>query len=485
MSVVSVKSQTELLSALKTAQAGDTISLAPGNYGKLNLDATKYDSRYLKYSGEVKIVSADITSKAVIEGLTLTAVSNLKFQSINFDYRTASTSGSYAFIVNSSKNVSFRGDKFGGEYDANGYGVGVGLKVSQGSNVLVENSTFTGFKKGIEGWATSGLTIKGNTINDISYDGIVTGHVQGLTITDNAVSMKSNPAFDIHRDVIQIYNLGTAAPSSNILIANNKLDAPDGVTHGIYIDNVDARTSGSLSEFYQNIVIRDNTIQTSQKLGIAIGEADGVTVTGNTLIQNDARADNPSQIAIPLLHIEQDARDVTVTNNIFNGAPIAADSNWGTVVGATNDWTLRDNAIVKLNWQIGDSTVDPWANVQGNGEADAFRFKGTWVASGDRTDDRPDVSFSEGDTITLINYEQGTFKGVWKGNPLTVSTDGTYVKIDSITDLQEVVGTSPKLSATVSDDVLTLHVIQSGGEHDIVLDGLGVAYASTYDSSLF
>ena len=485
MAIISASDNAQLLSALKIAKAGDTISLAYGKYGSLNLDATKSVSSYLKYSGEVKIVSADSSKKAVIDSVMLTGVTNLTFEKINFDYATTTTSNSLPFNVNSSKNITFRGDVFGGEYSQEGFGLGTGLKVSQGSGILVENSTFTGFRKGIEAWAVNGLTVQNNTIKDISYDGMVTGHVQGMTIKNNTIAMKANPGEDEHRDGIQIWNQGEKAPSSGILIEKNTITATDTATHGIFMGNADAKTATDFAEFYSNVTIRDNTIMTGQKLGIAIGQTNGLTVSGNTLIQNASLNDDPRSVTIPLLHVEQDAVNVAITGNILNGGPVVANASWGQVIGAAPAWTVEGNAVVKLNWNPGDPTADPWADIRGNGQPDEFRFKGTWVATGDRTDANNDISFAEGDTIVLTNYQDGSFKGVWQGNALNVNTLGNYAKIDSMVDLQELSATSPKVTASVIGDTLTLDITQTGGVHHIVLDGLGQEFLTTYDSTLF
>ncbi|PZQ52286.1 MAG: hypothetical protein DI556_01095 [Rhodovulum sulfidophilum] len=484
MSILSASNQTQLLNALKLAKAGDTIQLDPGRYGTLSLDGMKSATKYLKYTGEVKITSASASNKAVIDGLTLRGVSNLTFDKIEFDYATATTSNGIPFFLNNSTNVTFRGSTFGGEYGATGYGLGTGLKVSQGSNILLENSTLTGFRNGIEAFATEGLMIRGNQLRDIAYDGITTSNVQGLTIRSNTIAMRSDPAGDKHRDGIQIWNQHERAPSSNILIEKNTITATDTTTHGIYMGNADAKNTGSLSEFYTNVSILGNTVMTGQKLGIAIGQTNGLVISGNTIIQHSALNDNPKVVTIPVIHVEKDALNVQITNNTMNGAHIASDNNWQPVAGAGTAWTVSNNKIVALSWDPGQVSTDPWANVQGNGQADEFRFKGTSVTA-ERTDLVGDLLFSEGDTIVLINYEANSFKGVWKGNQLDVNATGTYVKMDSITDLQELVATSPKLSATVIGDTLTLHVSQTAGTHHIVLDGLGYLYQSTYDATLF
>ena len=484
MTVVSVSNKTQLLSALKTVKAGDTVQLAAGDYGSISLDGMSSATRYLKYTGEVKIVSADATNQAVIDDLNLRWVSNLTFENITFDYdKTVSTDGIPMFLSNAS-NVTFRGDTFIGEISGTGYGMGSGFKVSLGSDIVLENSTITGFRNGIETYGTDGITVRGNVISNISYDGMINSNVQGLTIRNNTIAMNSDPAGDKHRDVIQVWNQHERAPASDITIDGNRLTATDSTTHGIYMGNSDAQNTGLLSEYYSNVAITNNIIMTGQKLGIAVGETNGLTISGNTMIQNAAQGDDPRGITIPIIHVEQDARNVGITDNILNGAPLATDSNWQTLLGAGTAWTVSGNKVVALNWNVGDPIGDPWAGVPGNGQADEFRFKGTSVTA-DRTDLVGDLLFGEGDTIVLINYEASTFKGVWQGNPLDVNSTGTYVKINSVTDLQELVASSPKLSASVVGDDLTIHIDQSRGDQHIVIDGLGTAYLNTYDPTLF
>ncbi|PZQ50825.1 MAG: hypothetical protein DI556_06835 [Rhodovulum sulfidophilum] len=484
MATISASDQAQLLTALSQAQSGDTIALAAGNYGTLSLDGTKYATRYLKYAGEVTITSADANNQAVIDGITLNGVTNMTFKDVVFDYKSATTSGGVPVNVNVSKFITFDGVTFDGEVQG-GYGRGTGIKVSQGNDVVITDSIISDYRKGIEAWATTGLTIENNTIQNISYDGVVTGHVVNHTISGNTIAMNANPAEDQHRDGIQIWNQGTKAATSNLLIEGNTITATDTTTHGIFMGNADAKTATDYAEFYSNVTIQDNVIMTGQKLGIAVGQTDGLVVTGNTMIQHGALNDDPRTVTIPLLHVEQDAINVTLTDNILNGAPVVANVAWDEVIGASPAWTVSDNTVVKLDWDIGDSTGDPWGDVQGNGQADEFRFKGTWVTNSSRTDIVDDLLFAEGDTIVLINYQSNSFKGVWQGNQLDVNAAGTYVKIDSLTDLQELAHVSPAVTTSVLGDTLTLHIAQTGGTHNIVIDGVGEAFVSTYDPALF
>ena len=52
-------------------------------------------------------------------------------------------------------------------------------------------------------------------------------------------------------------------------ITGNRMDSPDGETHAIYMGNAEAR-SGNRSKFYQDILIENNYIRTSQVHGISV-----------------------------------------------------------------------------------------------------------------------------------------------------------------------------------------------------------------------
>jgi hypothetical protein len=115
----------------------------------------------------------------------------------------------------------------------------------------------------------------------------------------------------------------------------------------------------------------------------------------------------------------------------------------------------------------------------GDGEAEQIRCEGTRVIPG-RSDAGPDVSFGEGDIIVLVTPERNSFKGVWQGNKRDVNSTGDRAKIDSITDLREL-ATSPKVSASLGGDGLTLHITQTAGVLDIALEGLGQEDRRTCD----
>jgi hypothetical protein len=296
-----------------------------------------------------------------------------------------------------------------------------------------------------------------------------------------------------HRDGIQFYNQGRTAPSSNITIKGNVIKTDDGQTHGIYFGNADTKGS-NLSEFYKNITIEGNTLKTGQMLGIAIGGAQDVAIRNNVVVQTN-EFHSKKTVNIPMIILDKDAKSVSLSGNTVLKAPAIGDdgNNW-KIVGTLSN---TGSKIVSLGATVAnaatvstDDTTTSAAKIAtlsttslGNGVADDFHFKGTDV-SGSKTS-AISAHFAEGDTITLGKYDAHTFEDVVGGNAVGNSADGTYVKIDSLTDLQELVASSKALSASVSGDDLRIDIDQASGVHHIELAGLGQDYANTFDSTLF
>lgn len=456
MATYNASNKSQLSSALNKAKAGDTISLSGGNYGSLRVSSEKY-------SGEV----------------TITSNGNANFSAIQ--------------VVNS-KNLTFDG--------LNLSGTGVGFKVSGSSqNIKIQDSDLTGFTKGITVYGGSGFKALNNDITKIKYDGIVIGHVQGVTLQGNEVRIQ-NASGDNHRDVIQFYNQGSAAPSANITIKNNLLTSDDGVTHGLFFGNADTKGS-NVSEFYKNITIEGNTIKTGHKLALAIGGAQNVSIRKNVVVQSDDFSSKKT-VNIPLIIIDRDAKGVSLSGNTVVKMPVIGDdsSNWKTI-GTLNN---TGSKIVSLGASVSNATavsIDDTptssgsgtsssgtgsgsgtsSSVLGNGSADEFRFSGSSI-SGTKTNSIS-ADFTEGDKVVLTRYDAGTFEDVVGGNVVTNSPNGSYVKIDSVADLQELVASSNAISADVSGDKLTLSIDQDTGTHHLEFAGIGQEYLNSYDASLF
>lgn len=493
MTTIRVSSTAALNTALKSAQSGDTVLLASGNYGKFSLS---------NFDKDITIASADPGKPAVFNKVGLSKVSNVTFDGIKFDYDPAKSGSSAPFSVVNSSDITIRNADFDGHV-SKGYGTGTGLTVRQSSDVIVEQSEFHGFYKALQVWAVDDMAVVKNDFDNIAYDAMVFGHVRGLLVDGNKVEMHAVPGVD-HKDTIQIYNQGPRPTSSDIIIRNNELSADDGMTHGIYMGNHDAKATGSTAEFYKNVLIENNTITTGQKLGIAVGETVGLVIRNNTVLQHEDMNSN-KVINTPMILVAEAASKVTITGNTGHANVGSGDDNWQSTGAPKAAWTIANNKIVKLGTSADDlmpvapapvkdavpapikdtapEPVTPAPN-SGDGDADVFRFLGDKMR-GHTYETVKALDFSDGDIITLGKYQRGTFEDVGGGNVLNANKEGTYVKIDSLTDIQELDFASKAITTTIKGDALVINIAQSKGVQHITLEGLGEEYRDSFDSLLF
>jgi parallel beta-helix repeat protein len=428
------------LSALNSADGSDTIVLKSGNYGSVELSSSQLSN--------VTITSASASNPAVFKSFSAKGASNLTIDRISF---VGSSSG--------------------------GYGDGTGLKLSKGSNVTIEDSTFSTYAKGIQVWGTSNVKVIDNTLKNISHDGMVMGHTNGALIQDNDINMNARPGSD-HKDNIQFYNEGPLAPASDITIRGNSLSSADGVTHGIFMGNADARSGDKLSEYYENVLIENNSVATGHRLGISVGQADGVTIRGNRVLQHEDM-NSSKTINKPVILVHEDSRDVVITGNVVLDAPSAASGAWGDESSGSG-WSISSNKLVSLGTTSGSSSsapppepASPDSDTPGSGTANDFRFNNGDEISGKQRTVFNDVSFDEGDRIILNKFDAGTFNDVGGGNIVENNAEETYVRIDSLADIREIDAASKDVSAlSQADGTLVLRVEQDQGTLDIVLPGL-------------
>lgn len=498
MATITVSNSSQLNSAVNSAGSGDTIVLANGNYG----------------------------------GLTLRGASNL----------TIKAEGGSAVLerlaVHNSRNVTVDGVDFDGATDSGGYGTGTGLNLRSSSDITIRNSEISDYSKGIMVWNVTGLDLLSNTLDNISYDGMVLGHARGVRISSNDVTMHGRTNID-HKDIIQIYNQGSQPPSSNVVISNNKLTAIDSNIHGIYMGNYDAAATGSAGEFYSNVTITGNVIDSQHKLGIAVDRTDGLTITDNVVLQND-RISSSRTINKPVILVNQNSDDVRVSGNVVLDTPSASGANWQKASTSGGNWSISGNDVVSTSTRIdsyasgsagannggsnnggsdnggsdnggsngggsnggsdngsggdtggstggdtggstggdtgGSTGGDTDTGDLGNGVANQFRYIEPWM-NGDTTSRLAGIDFSEGDTLKLGRFDNGTFRdSTSDSNVVHNSKAGDYVLIDSVADIAELAANSQAVSASVSGGDLTLSIAQDEGVLDLILPGHGAIY---------
>lgn len=345
--VFSVSSAQELMNALAIAKGGDTVELAGGDYGKLDLQSAKTFGVKAIYDSAVTIVSANPEEPASFSGMDLRGVENLTFDSVIFD--SAYTGGEVwvsPFSIKDSSGITIRNSTFEGELASgtgdpakDGFATGKALTVSGGSNISIEHNEFHTWHRAIVIGGSENISISDNEVHSIRSDGMNFSNVQNVVIADNYIHdfITSTESGD-HADMIQFWTNGTSSPSTNITISGNTLDVGEGgTTQSIFMRNdmVDRGLAGE-EMYYRNILIEENIIFNNHAHGITVGETDGLIIRKNTVL--DASTSLTSSVATPKIIVSAESNNVSIQKNAT--AEISG-------YASQSDWTLSGNAFVQ------------------------------------------------------------------------------------------------------------------------------------------
>ena len=322
--IINVNSAVGLQYALDAAKGGETILLAQGNYGVLEVKGW-HDGTH-QYDTAVTIRSASDApgEQAVFDGMLLSRVEGLNIENVTFDYdaRPGAAINEKLATIADSANVSVTGATFIGDLaegvDAvsNGYATGTGLHVTDSSNITVSDNDFSVFQRGATFWRTEDLTVTDNHVHAMRSDGFNFADVDSVLIEGNHFEsfVAALDSAD-HRDFLQFWTSSTTSPSTDVVIRGNMFDIADGNwTQSIFMRNelVDKGIAGS-EMFYSNFLIEDNVIRNGQSHGIAIGETDGLVIRNNTVIDSFGEKTTGDE---PVIRVAEDSVNVTISGNI-------------------------------------------------------------------------------------------------------------------------------------------------------------------------
>lgn len=223
---------------LARASNGDTIRLAPGDYGPIRLRGRNWAPAISIEAGEANLA-----------GVKLETVTGFHWRGGHFD---------------------------GGEVRGGGFAA-----LRNSNDVRIEAATFTGFtRNGIAVDSSADIDIIGNKFSDSGSDGIQIGQSRRMTIDGNScVAFK--PTEKAHPDCIQMWSRPTSPPTADIIIRNNVMNGRmqgislfnhkrKGVDDGGFDRITIIGNDVAISDFYHGIVayscrdclIRDNKVRT-------------------------------------------------------------------------------------------------------------------------------------------------------------------------------------------------------------------------------
>jgi hypothetical protein len=294
MATITVSSSSALSAALRSAASGDTIALATGHY---TLDA----------SGSSKALTITSAGAAVFDSLNLSRMANLTIDGVDFNGADGVMN---AFRVWGSDNITIRNGDMEGV--ASGEGLGRGLLVQADTNFTMQNMTMHGFSTGVYIDGVNGITLKDNHLVDLAWDGIIGGDIHHAVFSGNDISLDI-PAGRLHSDGFQFWNVGTNKPSNDMLIEDNVIRAHNNASHGIYMANAIANGGGGANTFFQDVVIRDNTIVSGDGLGLSWGQTNHLDIHGNIVLRDPTL---PADRTTPSIRVHYDATDVSIKGNV-------------------------------------------------------------------------------------------------------------------------------------------------------------------------
>ncbi|HEU0221893.1 MAG TPA: Ig-like domain-containing protein [Paracoccaceae bacterium] len=248
MANFNVSTQSQLQSALSSANGGDTIVLANGSYGELILSKD--------YSSFVTIKAAN-PKGAEFSGVTFSGASNIRLDGVKVKAKTLS-------VLDFSHHISIENSEISG----NGQ---FGLRAKDVSELTFKNNYVHDVQFGVAFFGVKGLTVTGNTVDHTESDGYKYGGVSDFLIENNRHGGHIDAASYGHSDFMQF--LG----SMN-----------DGVVRGnVYLGQTRPNVQGLFftgQASHHNVLIEQNIIYTGMANGITMPTGSGITVRNNTVL---------------------------------------------------------------------------------------------------------------------------------------------------------------------------------------------------------
>lgn len=350
-----VNSTAELQLALRSANAGDKILLAPGTYTGLS-----FNGMNLKFSELVTVTSADPARPAVINDFALSNATNLRFANLELatlDHSAKVATGAviWGFSVSRSDSIHFDNVKVHGSLDGDAGNDVRGLSIRDSTNISVRNSEFQQLDRAVAFAQTSNIIVQSNLLHDLRSDGLNFAEVKNVLVGENVFST-FNPVGQDHPDAMQFFTSGTKTPSSDIRITGNVILKGSGeYTQGIFMRD----ELGTLP--FQKVVISDNLIVGTGFNGIRIMGVDGLTLQRNELVS--FKGDNNTFLLV------QKGNGVVATDN--QAASISFDTSTNVVqTGSKITKAVDDQGLAALRrWvELHPEPADRLIRIGGLGE---------------------------------------------------------------------------------------------------------------------
>lgn len=195
MATINVANASQLMSALSSANAGDTILLASGNYGNVDLKG-------IDFSDYVTIASADGAQGATFKGIDVEDSSYLRFDGIH----VASSGGRAGIWISGSNHIDILNSEINGPVgEPNPIDeLTFGIEARDGSHhINIENNYVHHAVNGITHFGTRDFEIVENIIDYVGADALKFARVDSGLIKNNTGPTHFYAKSDAHEDFMQ------------------------------------------------------------------------------------------------------------------------------------------------------------------------------------------------------------------------------------------------------------------------------------------
>ena len=492
-SSIEVDSAAALRAALSNSTGGETVLLAPGDYGSLGVYSDTFG--LTEGAAGVTVRSADPGAQAIFSGLDMRGVAGLAFEDITFDHVAEPHDPAHLRLasVTSSEDITFRNVTFVGDpslsddSDLSGTPAGFGLQIGASSGVTIANSEFVGLRKGLRLIDSQDIVVRGTEIHAFREDGMNLVNVQNVLIENNHIhSAQAAHDSDDHRDMIQMWSTATSPDdvSRDVTFRGNLLDIGDGdYTQGLFISNRPVTNHGKGTDFhFSNIVIEGNVIRNDQPNYLRVAPTDGLEISNNTL-ERVVNPEHPNRFDVdPRIVLDGVSSNVTLTDNVIHKIVGLQDRDDWTVAGngPDADGAPASDAATQPAPEPAPAPADPDRKIVGGGGGDTMtggsgddefvlRF-GNDTATGGAGADAFIIDWRYRDagdahTLTDLDFEDGDEIAVrfFDGRPITV---------DSAAGLEGFVARADVTAETVGDALHLTLDDGTGGTLGLTLNGL-------------
>ena len=305
---INVNSTAELLSALASASGGETILLASGDYGSVQLSN-------LNFNQDVTIQSADGAMGAVFDSISITGSSHIHIDNVHVSNPGNGSFASKIVAVNSSSHITVSNSEVNGLVDGN-YEGHYGLYAGGGSsNVRFENNYVHDVRQGSVTIGVNDIEVVGNTFDYIGEDAMKLGSNNGVLVQNNTGLTNSFPIPGAHVDFIQFQ-----AASQNVVIDGNW-----------YLGGTNIYVQGILFGFFDhdNVLIENNLIYTGMIHGITVEQGTNIVARNNTVLNIPGEGHGATKILLNSGGIKE------------NNVTVSHDGDQGVLSG--NNYQLQNN----------------------------------------------------------------------------------------------------------------------------------------------